>query len=140
MAKKLKISDIKEVETFVAAQERLEKIREMYEQELNIFTIVAEEYNTALVAADKAVRATGCSCGPFELTSVSESYDPQMLRDLLGERGFYENGGGARTVVTLEVDKNKIKAAIINGKIPEDIAERCIKRTLRYKKPSEVSL
>ena len=138
--KVLPVEQIREVQDFLAARERLERVKEAYPEAVECLQVVAEEYNSTLVAADKAVRATGCSCGPFEVMSVAEKYDPQLLFDHLGEKDFLANGGSSKTIVVLDVDKNLVKAAIANGRIPEKVAARARKVSTRYKAPSAVAL
>jgi hypothetical protein len=71
---------------------------------------------------------------------VSESYDAQFLYDCLGEKEFFAFGGTSKTVVELGVDKNKIKAAIANGLIPDEVVNRARKLTNRYKRIEQVVL
>jgi len=136
----LNVEQIPEVKAFVEASTKMERIREAYPEAISAFRMVAEEYNTALTAADKAVRATGCSCGPFQVLSVSESYDPEQLHEYLGETEFFKLGGVAKTVIQLDFPKDKVKAAIANGRLPSEVAEQACKRTPRYKKPQPVEI
>jgi len=138
--KKLEIDSIPEVRAFVNAKEKYDELKEACKEVIDVFVPVIEEYNASLVAADKAVRATGCSCGPFVLMSVAENYDAQTLHDALGIEAFLRFGGSVEQKIELKVDKNKVKAAVANGHILPDVAERACKRVSRYQKPHQVEI
>jgi len=74
--------------------------------------------------ADKAVRAAGCSCGPFELNSSTLKIDWDKIHAFRGREGFLKVGGVIKTQNTCKGDINRYLAAKAQGFItPEEASE-----------------
>lgn len=85
--------------------------------------------------ADKLIRATGSSYGPWEAFSEQKNYNAQELFNLMGEQKFLELGGVMSEQTIYEVDKQKVDIAIAQGAIPKEVAEVVRKITLKYRAP-----
>lgn len=141
MAKKtLSVDEVPEVRKFMEAQQKLQRIKEAYPEASAAFAQVADEYNSSLQAAEKAVKAVACSCGPFQVISTAEAFDADMLYELLGQEVFLAIGGKMKTVRVVEIDKDRVNAALVNGKIDTNIADSARKLTTRFKRLAKVEI
>ena len=138
--KNLPESAIPEVAAFVEAQERLQRLQDAYPEIFVQFKQLAEDYNQALEAADKAVRAQKVSCGPFSLMSVTTKYDAEKLYEEVGREAFLKFGGIEKSVTKYEVDKGRLEAAIAANAVPAKVVEDVRDISPRYKKPEKIVL
>lgn len=133
-------STIPEVAVFVEAQERLERFKAAYPDLFEQLDHLVEEHNTALEAADKAVRGQQVSCGPFVMMSSTTKYDADKLFEELGRDKFLEVGGQVKTVTVYDIDKARLEAHLASGIIKPDVVATFRTITPRYKKPEKIVL
>jgi len=133
-------SDLPEVTIFLEAQAKIERFREAYPEVFEQYDQLAGDFNTALEAADKAVRGKGVSCGPFVELSSTTKYNADQLYEELGKEKFFEIGGSVSTRQVFEIDRGRIEAHIAAGGISKEVLERVRTITPRYKKPEKIVL
>lgn len=135
-AKVMAAESIPEVDAFVKADSALNdfirKHRDIYEQ----LEALVQQHNTLLESADKAVRAADVTCGPFIRMSESQKINAEKLYEELGDEAFKQVGGYTETIVDYKVDRERVLAEAVKGTIPEEVAEVCIRKEVRYKKPA----
>lgn len=140
MSKTVPESTIPEVARFIEAQERINRLKEAYPEIFEQFESLKDEYNSALEAADKAVRARGVSCGPFTMMNTATKYDPTKLYEEVGRDKFLEFGGVEKTITVFELDKARFDSCIAAGAVPSSIVGDVKSVTPRYKKPEKIIL
>jgi hypothetical protein len=101
---------------------------------------LTEARNAALQAADKAVRASGKSQGPFNVSSIRVSYDADALYAALGPDLFLQYGGTLTVVQERSVDKKRLEAAIALSQIPEEVVKAAKSTSAVIKGPKPVVL
>jgi hypothetical protein len=141
MAKKtVPVETIPEVAKFIEAAAKWDRIKAAYEEAINAINTIAEEYNTSLEAAEKAVKANGVSCGPFTILSTAESYDANMLIELMGNEAYLKIGGEVSTIRKYEINKDKVNAALVTGALAPKIADAARKTVVRFNRLHKVEL
>jgi hypothetical protein len=138
--KRLPIKDIPEVQEYTDLRNELDSFNAEHPEVFTTYADLADRVNTAMEAAEKAVRSQGVSCGPFENFSVTVVYDPVKMFEELGEDLFLQCGGSKSTVTELRADPKLIEVAIANKKIPDECIDhfRSIRRS--YHKPDKVGV
>lgn len=131
--KSVEVDDIPEVIEFLDAQMRYEEFKAKNPKMMKQLEGLIEDYNTALQAADKAVRAEGVNCGPWQQLTPSVTFDAEKLYSAVGREDFVRLGGIVRQVNEYVIDKNTIQAAIAGGKLPTQIVEIVRKVGRKYK-------
>lgn len=101
---------------------------------------LVEERNTRLQAAEKVVRASGVTCGPFLKHSETLDIDVEKLFDELGEEGFKEVGGYTEKVTVYKVDRTRFTSHLEAGHVPDEVKESCTAIKRSYKKPDPYKL
>lgn len=140
MTKEIAVDDMPEVKDFLAAKHRWEQLQEKHYDLFREIRAAAEDYNDTLEAADKAVKGTKSSCGPFQLMNVAETYDVPALFEILGEKEFLALGGALKTQIVPEISKEKIKQAHAVGKLPDECVDYVLKQTYRYRRVKKIEL
>ena len=95
---------------------------------------LAEERNTCLQNADKVVRASGISCGPFVKLTETTDVNVQQLEEELGMEGFRAVGGYTEEVTTYKIDRERFLAYLAAGHIPKAVAAATTSMKRSYKK------
>lgn len=131
---------IPEVQHFLEVKDRVERLKEAYPEVFEQLQVLTQDYNQALEAAEKAVRARKVSCGPFNLYQWQTKYDADKLHEELGKEEFLRVGGKIQTITQYEVDKAKLEAHITSGSIPKEVVEEVREVSPRYKKPEKISI
>jgi hypothetical protein len=134
------MDEIPEVQKFQEVRERLQSFRDMNKDFFEYLDALAEEYNTKLEVADKAVRARRASCGDFHLYQMQKKYDAEMLYQSLGQTKFLEVGGIMSTRTVYELDKNRFSSALAANQIPKPLQEVAVKEEPRYHTPPKVNI
>lgn len=134
------VAEIPEVSSFERLQEEYQAFRKANPEFFKYLEALAERYNSALEAADKAVRARQISCGDFALYQIATKYNADILFQGMGHDRALAVGGIASTRTVYEVDKTRVEASIASGAIPPAIADQVKKQEPRYKKPSKLEL
>jgi hypothetical protein len=129
---------IPEVAAFIEAELKIERLKAAYPEVFEQFQQLAEEYNTQLESAEKAVRGRGVSCGPFTVMSSTNKYDPDKLFEELGREKFLELGGTVKTITVYDVDKARLEAHIAAGAVPDAVLGETRTIVHRYKKPEKI--
>lgn len=138
--KRISANDVVEVAEFLDIQQELTAIKAEYPEVFRMYAEIAERYNAALEAADKAVRAKGVSCGPFDCYSSHPKYNGEKMYEELGEKLFLACGGSMQKRIEYSVDKAKVEAAIASGKIPEECVPEFKSTQRSYHKPEPISV
>lgn len=138
-AKSEETIDIPEVAEFIEAKEKLQRLKDAYEDVFEAFGELVEAYNTTLEAAEKAVRSKQVSCGPFDLYQWQTKYHPDKLYEEVGHETFLAVGGKVELIPTYSVDKTRLDAAIAADKLPQAVVDIVRVKSPRYKKPSKVN-
>jgi hypothetical protein len=131
-------SELPEVQAYIEAVDMLNAFRDQHPKIFEAYGALVDDMNQKLQAADKAVRAKGVSCGPWEHYQNQEKFDPQALYEALGRDDFLKVGGVLQTVTTYGLDKNKLKAAAVNGDVPEEVMEQVRTITPKYHAPKGI--
>jgi len=114
---------IPEVLDFLDAHENLESFKAQNAPLFEQLSILMETYNAALENADKAVRAKGVNCGPWEQLTPTVKYDGEKLYSAVGREDFVRLGGVVRQVNEYVIDKGTIEAAIAANRLPAQIVD-----------------
>jgi hypothetical protein len=138
--KTVPVDTIEEVRQFEATRREMMAFMEKHSKTFEQMRALANEYNQTLEAAEKAVKAKGVNCGPFQILSIATTYDVDSLFEEIGPKEFARLGGGQETVVKHTMDKATIEAAIVRRDIPEEIADKVKQVQARYKRIPPVSL
>lgn len=131
---------IPEVLRFLEANDR---VQSFYEKHSEIFSQLLElrgEYNAALEAAEKVVRAKRVSCGPFVAYQIQTKYDAEKLYEEVGRDRFLELGGKIQTVTTFDLDKAKFEAHVVSNNVSQEVVDTVKEVSPRYKKPEKITL
>lgn len=131
-------SEIREVQDFLEVQAKVQRLKESFPEVFDTLNQLSQEYNAALEAADKKVRALGVSCGPFDCYQTATSYDADKLYEELGKDEFLRVGGVIKTVTKYDVDKAKLEAHITSNSVPTEVVDVVKTVSPRYKKPSKI--
>jgi hypothetical protein len=130
-----------EVEAFIEAADRYERVKAFYEEAVAALTTVQEEYNSALAAAEKIVREEGLSQGPFQVSSKREKVDGAELHRILGEDQFLAIGGTITTERVYRMDIATLKAKMAIKVVEEAVVKSVIATSYVYRnKPNPISL
>jgi len=125
---KVKISEVPEVAELVEFDNK-------YRDQLSLLRNLMEERSILFEAAEKAVRARGVSCGPFELISQTDKINWEKLYEYFGRKLFMDLlDGKINKVVKFSGDTNKAKAAAIRKEIPEEVWQDAHTQISRYRK------
>lgn len=135
----LSVDEVPEVQHFMEVQSKIERLKEAYPEVFEKLGELAADYNQALEAADKVLRAKKASCGPFTLSSVAVTYDAEKLHEELGRAEFLKVGGQIKTVTKYDVDKAKFEAHSTSGIVPNEVIESVRTVSPRYKKPEKIT-
>lgn len=129
---------VPEVKALLDLEQEITALKADYPDVFAQYKDLADRYNAALDAADKAVRARKVACGPFDNFTSAPNFDPEKMYEELGVDLFLRCGGSTKTKTLYEVDKHKVEAAIATGQIPVECAKefRTIKRS--WHKPKEI--
>lgn len=138
-AKRLAVGDIPEVEEYMDLKRELDSFKAENETVFIVYADLVDRYNTALEAAEIAVRAKGVTCGPFENFSVSTKIDAEKMLEELGEKLFHAVGGKSGTKVVYTVDAAMVKAAIASGKVPAECVPNFVKEVPSYHVPVKIN-
>lgn len=131
---------VPEVQAFIEAKEKVDRLKEAYPEVFEQLASIKDEYNSTLQAADKAVRARGVSCGPFVKYQEQTKYDAEKLYDALGREKFLEVGGKTSTITTYDVDRARLEAHIAAGAIDADVLGEVRTVSPRYRKPDPIEI
>jgi hypothetical protein len=134
------IKEVPEVAAFEAVQKKAQAFREANPEFFEYLDALVNEYNTALEAAEKAVRNRQVTCGDFVLYQFATKYFPDPLFDGLGHDQALAAGGIESTRTVRSVDKARVDSAIAAGVVPAHIASQVCKKEPRFKKPNKMEL
>lgn len=130
-----------EVEAFIEAAEKYERVKAFYSEAVEAITSMQEEYNSALAAAEKAVREDGTSQGPFQVSSKREKVDAKELHRILGEDQFLAIGGTITTERVYSMDATVLKAKVAIKVVSAAEVKPAISSSYVYRnKPTPISL
>lgn len=131
--KEVDVEEIPEVLEFLDAQTEYEGFKAKNRKLIKELEGLIENYITTKEAADKAVRATGMSCGPWEQLTPTVKYDGERLYSAVGREDFVRLGGVVRQINEYVIDKGTIEAAIAANKVPQQIVDIVRTVTRKYK-------
>lgn len=97
---------------------------------------LVEIRNGRMEAADKVVRASGTSAGPFVKLSESIKVNVEQLHDLLGD-AFNSVGGYTEEVTVYKIDRDRFIASVEREPVDSDlrrVAEMVMTKEQRYKR------
>jgi len=137
---KVAINEVPEVAEYEAAVERLAAYRASNTEFFRYLDEIADDINTKLEAAEKAVRSKGVSCGSLLLDKYQRRYYPDKLYTAVGREKFLESGGKISTKTTYDCDKKRIDAAIASGSIDAELAEAIRVSTPVFSIPKKVQV
>lgn len=138
--KELRVEEVPEVQSFIAADAAVESFRTKHKKLFEEFTNLAEYRNSALEAADKILRSKEASCGPFRLINILEKYNAGKLLEEIGEKDFYRVGGVAKQVIEYSLDDSKFLPFVAADEFPEEVLEIVRTRIPRFKKIEKIVL
>ena len=136
----LPVQDVPEVAEYAAARAMLDALMGKHPQIFEEFHKQCEQVNIKRQAADKAVRAKGVTCGPWEISSTQTTFNATALYEALGRKEFLEVGGKLTTQTVYDLDKNKVKSAISSKKIPKNVADVVVTVSPKYTSPKEIKV
>lgn len=130
-----------EVEAFIEAADKYERVKAFYEEAVAALTTVQEEYNSALAAAEKVVREEGLSQGPFQVSSKREKVDAEELHRILGEDRFLAIGGTITTERVYKMDAKVLESKVAIKVVSAAEVKPAISTSYVYRnKPNPISL
>lgn len=124
--------EIPEVQTYLEELKMFEEFKKLHSHLFETYDYLLDTMNQRLVEADKAVRAQQVSCGPWHLQRIQIKYDPEKLRELVGEKRFFDLGGTKQTKITYEIGKSMIETAIARKELEDDLIEEIKCQTPYY--------
>jgi hypothetical protein len=139
-AKPVTVDEVPELMAYELAKRKLDNFKNKHAALIEELTSLAEAHNTALEAADKAMRANSYTCAPFNLQHFTTKYNADEAFVLLGRNGFLAAGGKVETKEVYEIDKDRFEAAISQGKIADEVVEKVRTETPTYKKPKPLAV
>lgn len=128
------------VAEYVAAEEALQAHIKSNPKFYEILRALVEDRNAKLEAADKQVRPTLNSCGPFHLDKVAQKIDAEKLYEELGAEVFQQVGGYMEQVTDYRVDRQRFLTHVERGDIPPEVKEVVLKVQPAYKAPKPYTL
>jgi len=132
------VEEVPEVAAYQEVKTRYDAFRAANPEFFNFLDALEEELNTKLEDAEKATRAQNISCGDFQLYQFQMKYKAEELLQAVGRDKFLQVGGTVTTQTVYSVNKARVDAAIANGSIPADTAERIRVQAPRFHKPSKL--
>lgn len=132
-------SAIPEVAKFLSVKEELDALKVDNADLFRDYADLVDQYNTALEAADMAVRLKEVSCGPFENFSSKTEYNAEAMYEELGEPLFLKCGGSMTKKTIYTVDSNRVEAAIASGAIPDECVPEFSKIARKYHAPKKIA-
>lgn len=134
------LDEVPEVAPFMEVRERLRAFREANKDFFEYLDALAEEYNSKLEVAEKAVRARRVSCGDFHLYQMGKKFDAELLYQSLGQVKFLEVGGIMSTRTIYELDKTRFQSALAANQIPPALKEVAVKDDPKFHMPPKVNI
>lgn len=131
-SKVLPAEQFPEVVEFMQAQSDLEQFIQEHKDVYDELCRLAATRNDKLEAADKVVRPTGCSVGPFVKLSESKKINAEKLYEEIGADNFGKVGGYTETVVAYKVDRDRFLSMAFSNQIPAEIVEVVVKDAVSY--------
>lgn len=131
--KEVDVEEIPEVLEFLDAQTEYEAFKAKNRKIIKELEGLIENYNTTREAADKAVRGSGVSCGPWEQLTPTVKYDGEKLYSAVGREDFVRLGGVVRQVNDYVIDKGTIESAIAANRVPQQIVDIVRSVSRKYK-------
>lgn len=132
-------SEIPEVAHLMAVIAKIDKFREDNAPFFQYWEPLTEEYNDALQAAEKAVRAKGVSCGPIVLYQFQTTVDWDMVFQIRGHEQGLAVGGEIATVQKKGGNKPRYLSAVEAGVVPKEESDLTVKTTPKYKTPDPIN-
>lgn len=132
-----------EVPEVLALQEAIENLnnwKKTYQGAYDEFIELGIQYNTALEAADKVMRAREASSGPIEMLGYSASFNANALYDAVGREDFLKLGGSVQTIQQYDIDKKQFEGYVVQNKVPKAVVEKVVTYTPRFKVLKKVSV
>ena len=136
---KVAISDVPQVQKVMDLKLEIDALKGEFPEVFMRLADLVDRYNTAVEDAEKIVRATGITCGPFVNFSSSVRYNAEKMYDELGEELFFKAGGKLAEIPVYSVDKEVLEASIQNGTVPEETLEHFRTLERKYKKPEKLA-
>lgn len=136
----LPIEECPAVAAYVEAEEVLQAHIKTNPEFYETLRALVEDRNAKLEAADKEIRPTLNSCGPFHLDKVTPKIDAEKLYEEVGLEEFQKLGGYKETVVDYRVDRARFLAVVERGDVPDEVKEVVLKVQPAYKAPKPYTL
>ena len=134
------VEEIPEVAAFEDVKQRMQGVRAANADFFSQLDALVEEYNDKLSAAIKATKSQEVSCGDFVLYQFGTTYDAETLYQSLGHQGFLNVGGKVSQVANYTIDKARFESAHKSGQITNEVYQRVVKKTSRFRKPDKVQI
>jgi hypothetical protein len=134
------VEEIPEVAAFEEVRERMKAVRDANAQFFSELDSLAEEYNDKRAAAIRATKAQEVSSGCIVMYQWSTKYDAEVLYQSLGHQGFLNVGGKVSQVADYSIDKARFESAHKSGQINDEVYNRVVTKSPRFKKPDEVHI
>lgn len=136
--KRLGASEIQEVAELMSIKAEIDRFKMNHEAIFQEYSELTERYNSALEAAEKAVRAKGITCGPFINYSTRMTIDADKMYDEIGKEDFLKYGGRIVERTVYEIDNERVTRHIEAGDIPAEAAKEFMKVSRNYRKPDKL--
>lgn len=131
--------DCPEVLEFIEADRAIQSFIEgnaaWYEQ---LQQLVADR-NMKLENAEKVVRSTSKTCGPFVKLSETTKINAEKLFEEVGS-SFADMGGYTETYTKYNVDRARFLAMVDRGDVPEEVRDAVLRVENRYTVPNKYDL
>jgi hypothetical protein len=134
------VEEIPEVAAFEEVKQRMQQVRDTNAEFFAGFEALAEEYNEKLNAAVRATKSREVSCGDFILYQFGTGYDWEVLYQSLGHQGFLDVGGKVSQIASYDGNKQRFEAAHKSGQVSDEVYNRVVKKTPRFRKPDKVQV
>lgn len=127
-----------EVKRYLEAEQRIQEFRrENYE-----FFVLYDELRETLArtrqAAEKAVRLSGVSSGPFRRTSRVRQVNIENALNLLGEERFLQIGGTVSREVVYSLSVESLDFALSEAKLTKEEYDELISYSNRFSMPKDI--
>lgn len=134
------VTEIPEVLNFESVKARYAKFKQDNPAFFQYMNQLQEEYNIALQAAEKAVKAKKVSCGDFHYYLRLDKIDEDMAYQIHGHEKFLALGGSVETVTVRKMDKTRYMSNVQSGVVTKEESSITVKTEPRYHKPEGMNV
>ena len=132
------IQNILEVVEYEQTKTALHQFLQQNQTVFDSYQQLVEMYNTALEAANKAVRAQSVSCGDFDLYQRNDKVDAEALHTAVSREDFLSMGGSVTMTRKVKVDKLRFLTKHAQGEVTDELFNSVVSYEDKYHTPDKL--